>query len=336
MVSKSLSTGVLLLISWVGAASAVAGADAWAAQRKKIAEMSPAEKQQLLRKQERFAALPLEDQQRLERLHEQLETDIGADKLRRVMSRYYEWLGTLSPGQRAELFEKTPDERVAVIKKLKADQAQPPANAAYEGAPLPPQDAQKVIHWLENLAWSRREELLKHLKPAERKRIEGLDEARQRAALLPIAWRRWHGTGTGVLASTGRDGVRELVQQLSPPVRQRLEAAQTPEQKQQQFRQLMQSALGRRIKTGGRMTPPVNQEDLERFFTRDLNADERERLLGLSADEMQRELRKMYWQRQLGDHGSPQPEHSPRGPRIVPSPPPPPPPGGPDRKPPDR
>ena len=70
-------------------------------RRRRVESMGLGEKEQLLRIEERFIGLAPEEQQRLRRLHEELQTDPDAQRLRPIMHRYCEWLKTLSSYSRA-------------------------------------------------------------------------------------------------------------------------------------------------------------------------------------------------------------------------------------------
>ena len=94
----------------------------WAARRARVESLAPADRQQLARQQERFDSLTPEEQQQLRQFHDDLEADPNHERLRKVLGSYYNWLKTLGPGQRAELLDLPPAERVERIKKLRAEQ----------------------------------------------------------------------------------------------------------------------------------------------------------------------------------------------------------------------
>ena len=70
------------------------------ARRAKIAAMDPAQQQDLLRKLERFEALPEAEQQRLRELQAAIDADPNAERLLIVLERYHEWLKTITNSQR--------------------------------------------------------------------------------------------------------------------------------------------------------------------------------------------------------------------------------------------
>ena len=110
-------------------------AEDWAAARQRIENMKPAEKKQLLRQQERFAALGETKQDPLWDLHKALD---DAPKLRPVMHAYCEWLKSLPAYLRAELLDLKPDERVARIRELRAEEATRPKLKDMDG----------LFHWI--------------------------------------------------------------------------------------------------------------------------------------------------------------------------------------------
>ena len=76
-----------------------------AERRAAIVNLSPAEKQQLLKKQERFIRLPAEQQARIRRLYQDLQDDPRGEELRGVLVRYSAWLKTLTTFEQASLAE---------------------------------------------------------------------------------------------------------------------------------------------------------------------------------------------------------------------------------------
>jgi len=269
-----------------------------AARRKRIDEMSPADKQQLLLKQKRFAELPADEQERLRLLDEKLRQAPDAAVLRRAMKHYCELLNALPPGQRDEVAEKAPDERVAFLKTVKQEQSRSAESQAHERLPIPPEDARLIVRFMEDRIWPRREELLKEVPQANRTRIESLGEARRRTALLGVALQRWNSVGQS-LFSPDAAALQELVKQLSPATQQHL-ASQPLEQRQQTLHQLLRDTSAERFKELTAWMPKPG--DLERIFEHDLTSEERERLLSLSAEERRKELRELYFQHQFGGH----------------------------------
>ena len=69
--------------------------------------MSPAQKDQLLNRQQQFLKLEPAEQQRVRQLHEQITRDPQAGKLREVLGHYCQWLAGL-PVYRQDKLKETP------------------------------------------------------------------------------------------------------------------------------------------------------------------------------------------------------------------------------------
>ncbi|HEV3137664.1 MAG TPA: hypothetical protein VGZ26_07160, partial [Pirellulales bacterium] len=132
----------------VGAATVGSASDDLAGRRLQIEHMTPAEQQDLLRRQERFSTLPLEEQQRLRSLQASLDADPHARQLEQVLKHYHEWLKTLSPGQRAELADLGPADRVARIKRIRQQQ-EFARQQARRAELLSTKDVQEIVRWSE-------------------------------------------------------------------------------------------------------------------------------------------------------------------------------------------
>lgn len=83
-----------------------------------IRAMSIEEKQDLLRRWERFRRLPREEQQRIRSLHAEINADAEATRLVAVLDAYQDWLGRRSAAERDELRGLEDDARVAAIKAI--------------------------------------------------------------------------------------------------------------------------------------------------------------------------------------------------------------------------
>ncbi len=93
-------------------------AEELAARRVRIAKMDANQQQELLRKFERFQALPAEEQNRLRKLQAEITADPNSERLLDLLGRYHEWLKTITPSQRARLAELPAKERVHEIERI--------------------------------------------------------------------------------------------------------------------------------------------------------------------------------------------------------------------------
>lgn len=92
--------------------SSQAVADNRARQREenltRLSQMSGPERDQLKRNLQEFRELPAAEKERMRRLQRGLRSDAAAGgRLNRVLDAYYDWLKTLSPGQRSDLRNET-------------------------------------------------------------------------------------------------------------------------------------------------------------------------------------------------------------------------------------
>ena len=73
--------------------------------------MSDAERTALLQKKRRFDDLSAEEQTRLRQIHEECRPT-APQELQQVLERYYDWLRTLTPLERAEVLSLPADKRL--------------------------------------------------------------------------------------------------------------------------------------------------------------------------------------------------------------------------------
>jgi hypothetical protein len=84
-----------------------------------------------------------------------------------------------------------------------------------------------------------------------------------------------------------------LIDKLSPEARAQFEKVTDSDQQRKVIHSWLQSALRHQWESRG-SGRRIAQEDLERFFKNDLSVEEREKLLNLPPDAMQKELRQKY------------------------------------------
>ncbi len=120
---------------------------------KKIEALSLAEREQLKQNLKAFRELPESERQRVRGLHKQLEADSkSGGKLTLVLNNYYEWLKSLTPGQRSDLRgEADPVRRRQQVTDLLAKQqeAADPSNPKRRRMGLSDADLARVMPILE-------------------------------------------------------------------------------------------------------------------------------------------------------------------------------------------
>ncbi len=271
-----------------------AAADDLDERRREIAALSPADQQELLRRHERFLALPEAEQERLREMQAAIDSDPQAERLRKVLAGYHEWLKTLTAGERAELAAKPPAERVREIQKIMHRQEVLRRNEL-----LNRHDKREVTQWIEDVLWRQREQLIAGMDPRRQKWFKQQGQDGQRRALVSEAiGKSRHNRGQSQVEITEGD-VQRLAQRLS-------ERPQAELAKQADL-------AGKRNIVGGwvfttwiermdygrgpRRPAPLPEADVAQFFENELPAPKRDELMSLPQNEARDQLRRMYWDR---------------------------------------
>ncbi|NLE38614.1 MAG: hypothetical protein GX621_11365 [Pirellulaceae bacterium] len=252
-----------------------------AERRQLVEQMTPQEKAELARKQERFAALVPEKREELRRLHERLEAEPDGEKLREVMRRYCDWLDTLADSASYSLRSLPVDERMKEIAKRRYG----------------PQDARALRAW-----WNA---YLRERHAAERRAAESTarDSTAERRTRFPDPQR--------VLRMRDPErAVLELVRQWEldkadfAPLRAQLSKAtgeqfdrKTPEQQQQwvveQFLEMGRQEMRRRVR-GSPPVQPTDEQLAEFYHSDDVSDEDREWLMRMPGKEMHATLTRWY------------------------------------------
>ena len=254
-----------------------------AKRRQRIEEMSPAEKSQLARLEERFLALDEDQQGQLRQLHKAIETASDGGQLRQVMHRYYVWLKTLPLYTRTELGGLEPADRLDAVKKRLKDEY---------GQRLGDADSEALWKWLTQFVTAHEKQLLDRLSESRRREVgQWTPQARQIVLLTLLDAGRRPGPGSGkpppLMTDADLANLRAL---LGPETRLYLESL--PKTKQWQRVTLWMRHAMRQQHARVNFSI-VDDERLVDFFEK-LPDDERDRLLNLPGDEMQRELKQLY------------------------------------------
>lgn len=287
--------------------------------RKRLATLSESEKIELRRKVERFQKLSANEQQRMVAIHKELMAAPDRDELIVVLQRYYQWFKVLTPSQRGELEALKPEQRVAWIQKTRNDMVAAAINRALFNFPperlrtllqdsmkvppeerLPPGDVMVLVRIVESLAAQRGEELLSQLNPGEKqdllRRLNQVTDPQQRKDFLAITWLQWQLDHPDQVAVLTPEELEELRKQLSPSTRERLESLSVDEQLKRVAQWIRSYVFFRYVmpRVWADMRRPVSEQELGRFVEENLTREEREALLALPPDEMQRELTRRY------------------------------------------
>lgn len=277
----------LLAVTAIAAAVLSATADESLTQRRaRVERMAAEQKRALSDAWERFRRLSEEKRGQLRRLHEDLAADSDRLSLEAVLARYSEWIATLPPYTQAELLDLPPEARIARVRELRDEEAL---------RTLSPEDQKALFMWLVR----RVRDGEKPLSPEELEKLKRLDPGERRARVEEFLRH-----GRRRMFTPGQDadyekGLAELRADLSPRVRELMEKKSTREQGRLVFQWIMdaRSPSSGRPPFAGPMEQPSPAE-LEEFFLR-LSAEDRDRLLQLPSEAMNRELRQLYWQRRF-------------------------------------
>jgi len=278
-----------------------------ARRRQRVESMSPSDKEQLLRLDARFAAIDPAEQRRLRQLHEQLQRDPDAERLRQLMHRYCEWLKTLPAYSRAELADLNPADSVKWIKNRVQE------DARENGKRLEKKDAETLLRWMNQCMARQEAGFLQTMPEQERKKLMEMSPPMRHRLLIWQVLQRWQAAGGGPPPMMTNEDLVRLRADLSSEARQRLAAMPVAEQ-WPQVAAWMRHALRQRVggKQGHGPASKADDERLLKFFEHELTDAERDRLLNMPGEEMQRELQRLYLTRTKPPEGT---GHRPEGPR---------------------
>ena len=276
----------LLVPAWLSLTLLAVPLHAWADETPeeraaRLARMPAEEKQELLRKKERFDKLLADEQRRLRELHHSISSAENAPQLQGTLSRYSQWLRSLSSAERAELLVLPCDERIAKIKEIvRRQEAQ--RFRQFAGSDLPDQDKDIIYEWLKEFVAKHEDEIVSALSPDFRRRLSPDPERRRKSLIFWFGFRR----PGGEAPYTTRDDFALLLPKLSEATRRELEKI-PPEEKENAASELVRATVY------SKMMPQVKEEDLKEFFSK-LTPTERARLDSQNPDQMKRELTRMY------------------------------------------
>ncbi|HEV3416287.1 MAG TPA: hypothetical protein VG056_05725 [Pirellulales bacterium] len=278
-----------------------------AERRQRLEGMSAQAKEELLAKFDKFESLSADDHERLRRLDAQVDIDPQVDRLRRIMARFHEWLKTLLTTERADLLASDATYRIAGIRRLRHEQEA--RLAGQSGGPLLlPRDVDALHKWMEQFATDHKTELMsiKSLPDVRKKQLDSPNPAIRRIGLAGIAWTQWKNgnVGNGKVISVSDQEIQQLKDILSKTFSDELNSRQTKQQRIQTISGWV-NALPRFsmfARQGGEGGPAISPEELSKFFV-SLPSQQRDELMNLPRDDMNRRLRMLYFQhkrRELG------------------------------------
>jgi hypothetical protein len=270
-------------------------------RQQRIEELSAKEKQDLQRREQRFRSLSEAEQQRLREFNLSIENAPDSELLQAVMVRYHDWLNGLRPGQRADLLDLPPDQRVARIREILDTEAAQRFNR-FAAAQLEVEDRRTIHDWLWNLARNHEEEVLPRLPEDYRSRIESpAADAKRRTFQIWVGLRFIPPQNWDFPAEV----IAELHEELSPKAAEALDRERDPRKRVQLVGNWARAAI---LSMRG-WQPSVPQEQLLEFFNTHVSSEDRARLESLPAEQLRTELEQRYHyyhrsrQRRAGDDG---------------------------------
>jgi hypothetical protein len=297
---------VLLTLLTLGASPDVATSEL-AARSQRVAEMDPAQQQELLRKFERFETLSPAEQDRLRKLQAEITADPNSQRLLEILERYHEWLKTITPAQRAKLADLSAKQRVREIEHILRAQRD-----AQRLEPLTPQDMHEIRRWVDDLIDKYREELVESLPSRYRSWYDRQTDpgSKQMTLVFPLfGYSRERDIDSKITSGD----IDELAGKLSNTAQTELAKAESLEEKQKLVGGWMFASMRRSWSWHrGRRSNPVVTEELLQFLQNDVPPTDRQRLLKLPRDEMLQELRKMYFERSFGERPEGRSDHDRR------------------------
>jgi hypothetical protein len=301
---RSLTPIACLAVVLVGVVGSRAQSeDDLSARRATVATLSPAEQQELLQKQERFLALPLDEQDRLRTLQAAIDADPHGARYRQILSGYHEWLKTLTPTERAELSELPPEQRIKRIKDIQRHQ-QHERDHAQRVELLNSRDMRAILSWIEDLVWANRDKLLAELPKDRKKWIEKQSEKDQRRSLLYMTFERSRrGGGMRGMMNLDAADFERLNAKLSDKPKAELAKAQSVQDQRKVVAgwiltaMIEQSRFGRAARRGGSLP----EADVADFVEHKLPPDQRDHVMSLPPNEAREQLRRLYWEHERGD-----------------------------------
>jgi hypothetical protein len=272
-------------------------ADTTAERTKRLASLSPEEKEDLLRKKQRFDALKDEEKQRLRDLHQSLSAEADAVQLHALAVRYSNWLKALAPTVRSSLQSLPADQRIERIKEIvRGQEAQ--RFREFVNYNLPPNDQEQIYQWLDKFVEENEKQILDAIRDDhDRRRIRNIDDDRaRRRSLISRMGFRYPGSK---MPFPSKEEINQMVDGLSETTRKELDKATDPGKRQGRAYELVGAAIFSILQ------PQPSESELRKFYA-DLPAEKQAPLENLDPEQLQIELRKMFRMEKYGRWGGPQ------------------------------
>ena len=166
------------------------------------------------------------------------------------------------------------------------------------GGRLGGDDLMKLWKWVVEHATKHQKQYLKSLSETQRKRLSELNPRTRRRVVFEQILRRWLAADSKKpLPMMNDEEMKLLRERLSPPAKKRLEAVPAAMQWKMAAGWLWQGMRRPGSFKSSHNAPTTNDERLARFFEKELSGEKRDRLLGMSVEDMRRELHRLFLMR---------------------------------------
>jgi hypothetical protein len=255
-------------------------------RRRRVEAMSPEQREELFRREKDFRALPPEERQRIQDLHDQIEKAEDRDKLLAVMSRYCKWLDTLQPPLRREkLHDKKNSlgDRLAMVERYLKEQKLNPS----KDIRLDDKSRRALAAWMDRYTADHAARFIEALAQGARPGVVRPDVAkmsppRQQAVVREMILRGWQRAGPNAPSPLTETEAERLRAALTPGLWSKLEVKKPAEQL-------------RIIAEWLRETPSRElDEQLADYFENSIDEEQRDQLMSLPGDMMYRSLTEQY------------------------------------------
>ncbi len=269
---------------------ALGAEDSLSERRKRVEDMPEAQREELFRNEDKLHALAPQERERIDQLHEQLESVADGARLRETMNRYCQWISSLPPYRRAELQNMEPEQRVKHIKQLLKEQT------LINGSRLGDIDRQSVVRWMDRYSTEHEARLLEVLGDNWRRQASKFSPPMQHRAAMNMSLRRWQSNTPAAQPPISESEMSDLRTALTPAARKILDSKASAERLRVISNWLSDAARQEMSKRRGESMSllPGFDEQLADFFEFQVSADERDRLMSLPGEEMQQRLRDLY------------------------------------------
>jgi Mg/Co/Ni transporter MgtE len=275
---------LLLSVILAGLAAPLHGGDDPKDCLRRLDAMSGSEKQELERKARRFEQLSEDEKDELRQMHAELTAAPDAARLQEVMVRYHNWLKTLHPGQRAELLNLPPSDRIARIRSI-MDEQSVQRISRFAASQLDREDVDAIRDWLNRYVDTHEAQILARLPEDSRALIRDATDDNHRR--IRIVWSMVR-AGLRENLDVSPQEIEQLVSSLSRDARSVLEQESDPDRRARIIRSWVTATVYAAFRK------PVSSEELTRFVAEEANERDRAFLDSLPTERYRREAEKLY------------------------------------------